>query len=83
MADDSAEAEDKNALPADELDEDAPGWGIGLRRNRRRSSCSKTPTSLPGSNDPSQWAPDNSECKWVGKVKTYGAAHGKITARTS
>ena len=34
----------------------------------------KTPTSLPGSNDPSQWAPDNSECKWVGKVKTYGAA---------
>ena len=34
----------------------------------------KTPTSRPGSNDPSQWAPDNSECKWVGKVKTYGAA---------
>ena len=33
----------------------------------------KTPTSTPESNAPSQWAPDNSECKWIAKVNTYGA----------
>ena len=73
MADDSV-AEDKNALPADELDEDAPGWGDQTQEESAAVFLLKTPTSLPGSNDPSQWAPDNSECKWVGKVKTYGAA---------
>ena len=31
----------------------------------------KTPTSTPESNAPSQWAPDNSECKWIAKVNTY------------
>ena len=73
LADDSV-AEDKNALPADELDEDAPGWGDWTQEESAAVFLLKTPTSLPGSNDPSQWAPDNSECKWVGKVKTYGAA---------
>ncbi len=73
LADDSA-AEDKNALPADELDEDAPGWGDRTQEESAAVFLLKTPTSRPGSNDPSQWAPDNSECKWVGKVKTYGAA---------
>ena len=73
LADDSV-AEDKNALPADELDEDAPGWGDWTQEELAAVFLLKTPTSLPGSNDPSQWAPDNSECKWVGKVKTYGAA---------
>lgn len=72
LADDSV-AEDKNALPADELDEDAPGWGDWTQEEAAAVFLLKTPTSLPGSNDPSQWAPDNSECKWVGKVKTYGA----------
>ena len=67
-------AEDKTALPADELDEDAPGWGDRTQEESAAVFLLKTPTSLPGSNDPSQWAPDNSECKWVGKVKTYGAA---------
>lgn len=73
LADDSA-AGDKNALPADELDEDAPGWGDRTQEESAAVFLLKTPTSRPGSNDPSQWAPDNSECKWVGKVKTYGAA---------
>lgn len=73
LADDSA-AEDKNDLPADELDEDAPGWGDRTQEESAAVFLLKTPTSRPGSNDPSQWAPDNSECKWVGKVKTYGAA---------
>ena len=73
LADDSV-AEDKNALPADELDEDAPGWGEWTQEESAAVFLLKTLTSLPGSNDPSQWAPDNSECKWVGKVKTYGAA---------
>ena len=73
LADDSV-VEDKNALPADELDEDAPGWGDWTQEESAAVFLLKTPTSLPGSNDPSQWAPDNSECKWVGKVKTYGAA---------
>lgn len=36
----------------------------------------KTPTSKPGSNDPSQWAPDNSECRWIGEVNTNGAIWG-------
>ena len=67
-------AEDKTALPADELDEDAPGWGDWTQEESAAVFLLKTPTSRPGSNDPSQWAPDNSECKWVGKVKTYGAA---------
>lgn len=67
-------AEDKTALPADELDEDAPGWGDRTQEESAAVFLLKTSTSLPGSNDPSQWAPDNSECKWVGKVKTYGAA---------
>ncbi|MFR0940535.1 MAG: hypothetical protein ACLSGP_09530 [Faecalibacterium prausnitzii] len=35
---------------------DSGGIGGGLP--------AQDPTSLPGSNDPSQWAPDNSECKW-------------------
>ena len=73
LADDSV-AEDKNTLPADELDEDAPGWDDQTQEESAAVFLLKTPTSLPGSNDPSQWAPDNSECKWVGKVKTYGAA---------
>ena len=73
LADDSVD-EDKNALPADELDEDAPGWGDQTQEESAAVFLLKTPTSLPGSNAPSQWAPDNSECKWVGKVKTYGAA---------
>lgn len=73
LADDSA-AEDKNALPADELDEAAQGWEDWTQEESAAVFLLKTPTSLPGSNDPSQWAPDNSECKWVGKVKTYGAA---------
>lgn len=73
LADDSV-AEDKNALPADELDEDAPGWEDWTQEESAAVFLLKTPTSQPGSNDPSQWAPDNSECKWVGKVKTYGAA---------
>ena len=73
LADDNV-AEDKTALPADELDEDAPGWGDRTQEESAAVFLLKTPTSLPGSNDPSQWAPDNSECKWVGKVKTYGAA---------
>lgn len=73
LADDSV-AEDKNALPADELDEDAPGWSNRTQEESAAVFLLKTPTSRPGSNDPSQWAPDNSECKWVGKVKTYGAA---------
>ena len=33
----------------------------------------KTPTSTPESNAQSEWAPDNSECKWIAKVNTYGA----------
>ena len=33
----------------------------------------KTPTSTPESNATSEWAPDNSECKWIAKVNTYGA----------
>lgn len=33
----------------------------------------KTPTSRPESNDPSQWAPDNSECRWIGRVNTRDA----------
>lgn len=37
----------------------------------------KTPTSTPESNAPSQWAPDNSECKWIAKVNTYGAERVK------
>lgn len=73
LADDSVD-EDKNALPADELDEDAPGRGDWTQEESAAVFLLKTPTSRPGSNDPSQWAPDNSECKWVGKVKTYGAA---------
>ena len=73
LADDNV-AEDKTALPADELDEDAPGWGDQTQEESAAVFLLKTPTSRPGSNDPSQWAPDNSECKWVGKVKTYGAA---------
>lgn len=73
LADDSV-AEDKNALPADELDEDAPGWDDQTQEESAAVFLLKTPTSRPGSNNPSQWAPDNSECKWVGKVKTYGAA---------
>ena len=73
LADDSVD-EDRNALPADELDEDAPGWGDQTQEESAAVFLLKTPTSRPGSNDPSQWAPDNSECKWVGKVKTYGAA---------
>jgi hypothetical protein len=73
LADDSVD-EDKNALLADELDEDAPGWGDQTQEESAAVFLLKTPTSRPGSNDPSQWAPDNSECKWVGKVKTYGAA---------
>ena len=73
LADDSV-AEDKNALPADELDEDAPGWGDWTQEESAAVFLLKPPPSRPGSNDPSQWAPDNSECKWVGKVKTYGAA---------
>lgn len=73
LADDSVDG-DKNALPADELDEDAPGWGDWAQEESAAVFLLKTPTSRPGSNDPSQWAPDNSECKWVGKVKTYGAA---------
>ena len=73
LADDSA-AEDKNALPADELDEAAQGWEDWTQEESAAVFLLKPPTSLPGSNDPSQWAPDNSECKWVGKVKTYGAA---------
>ena len=73
LADDNV-AEDKTALPADELDEDAPGWGDWTQEESAAVFLLKTPTSQPGSNDPSQWAPDNSECKWVGKVKTYGAA---------
>lgn len=73
LADDSV-AEDKNALPADELDEDSPGWEDWTQEESAAVFLLKTPTSRPGSNDPSQWAPDNSECKWVGKVKTYGAA---------
>ena len=73
LADDNV-AEDKTALPADELDEDAPGWGDRTQEESAAVFLLKTPTNLPGSNDPSQWAPDNSECKWVGKVKTYGAA---------
>lgn len=72
LADDSA-AEEKNALP-DELDEAAMGWGDWTQEESAAVFLLKTPTSRPGSNDPSQWAPDNSECKWVGKVKTYGAA---------
>ena len=75
LADDNV-AEDKTALPADELDEDAPGWGDRTQEESAAVFLLKTPTSRPGSNDPSQWAPDNSECKWVGKVKTYGAAWG-------
>lgn len=73
LADDSVDG-DKNALPADELDEDAPGRGDWTQEESAAVFLLKTPTSRPGSNDPSQWAPDNSECKWVGKVKTYGAA---------
>lgn len=73
LADDSVDG-DKNALPADELDEDAPGWEDWAQEESAAVFLLKTPTSRPGSNDPSQWAPDNSECKWVGKVKTYGAA---------
>lgn len=73
LAEDSVDG-DKNALPADELDEDAPGWGDWTQEESAAVFLLKTPTSRPGSNDPSQWAPDNSECKWVGKVKTYGAA---------
>ena len=73
LAEDSVDG-DKNALPADELDEDAPGWGDWTQEESAAVFLLKTPTSQPGSNDPSQWAPDNSECKWVGKVKTYGAA---------
>lgn len=73
LAEDSVDG-DKNALPADELDEDAPGWEDWTQEESAAVFLLKTPTSLPGSNDPSQWAPDNSECKWVGKVKTYGAA---------
>lgn len=45
-------AEDKTALPADELDEDAPGWGIGLRKSRRRSSCSRPPPACPAAMTP-------------------------------
>lgn len=81
MAEDSVDG-DKNALPADELDEDAPGWGDWTQEESAAVFLLKTPTSRPGSNDPSQWAPDNSECKWVGKVKPT-ARHGKITVRTS
>ena len=73
LAEDSVDG-DKNALPADELDEDAPGWGDWTQEESAAVFLLKPPPSQPGSNDPSQWAPDNSECKWVGKVKTYGAA---------
>jgi len=57
----------------DELDMYAPGWNDWNREESAAVFLLKTPTSLPGSNDPSQWAPDNSECKWLGKVNTYGA----------
>lgn len=73
LAEDSVDG-GKNTLPADELDEDAPGWEDWTQEEPAAVFLLKTPTSQPGSNDPSQWAPDNSECKWVGKVKTYGAA---------
>ena len=37
----------------------------------------KTPNSLPGSNNPSQWAPDNSECKWAGKGEDLRRGMGR------
>lgn len=62
--------EDENALPVDDEEED--DYDV-LAGNSRTEDAAvfllKTPTSLPGSNDPSQWAPDNSECKWIGKVR--------------
>ena len=45
LADDSV-AEDKNALPADELDEDAPGWGDWTEEESAAVFLLKTPTSL-------------------------------------
>lgn len=46
LADDSVD-EDKNALPADELDEDAPGWGDWTQEESAAVFLLKTPTSLP------------------------------------
>lgn len=70
-------AEEDTVLPdeeaADEADLYAKGWGDRDEEVSAAVFLLKTPTSLPGSNDPSQWAPDNSECKWLGKVNTYGA----------
>ena len=51
LADDSA-AEDKNALPAGELDEDAPGWGDWTQKSWRRSSCSSPPPAGPAAMTP-------------------------------
>lgn len=67
--------EDDNALPADEEADDADTQARYPTYEDEDAAVFllKTPTSLPGSNDPSQWAPDNSLCKWIGEVNVTGA----------
>lgn len=66
-----APPEQTGAEPADQTALEAPGWGPGPED--AAVFLLKTPTCLPGSNDPSQWAPDNSDCRWIGRVDTRGA----------
>lgn len=68
------EAGDENALPADEEDDlDLLARYPTYEDEDAAVFLLKTPTSKPGSNDPSQWAPDNSLCKWIGEVNVTGA----------
>ena len=67
------ETQQEDALPVEEDDTE----DIALLAENGQQSAAvfllKSPTSLPGSNEPSQWAPDNSECRWLGQVDTSGA----------
>ena len=67
------ETQQEDALPVEEADTEEIAL---LAENGQQSAAVfllKSPTCLPGSNDPSQWAPDDSECRWIGQVNTWGA----------
>lgn len=65
--------EDEEILPEEEAADEAELFAADRGSERAAVFLLKTPTCLPGSNDPSQWAPDNSECRWIGRVNTSGA----------
>ena len=73
---DEAESTLNPAEDAPTAEEDETEAAEPLAANYRENAAVfllKSPTCLPGSNDPSQWAPDNSECRWIGQVNTRGA----------